>query len=575
LLTLLSKGDKLISLDSILARMSPYENALAKQRFDRLYPMQKKFFVESNDIAVGFNGGYYTLASIYAAKGDLAKVTNCLDTTIRYSGWDKASFLNSLSTWLSFGHFTPVTANDLLDYFGKKRRKGQELAKADFVKLWVDYVYQAKISGGDRARRSFGYLTSVTSYIANNQQRSSLIDYFWSVQKPVLNGRREALSHEALYYKLKGAFCGEIKGDTTEANLYYRKAFDTFMKLDSAEQQQEVTIATGFGSQATIPLSYYFLYPCQRNLDNWQSPDNLSLTFARFVVNNNLLRPYQRRLDGYVDFQRVYFNSVKGDASLSDAKINYAFFDFGNRLRQSASDMDKALLDLVYANKAFDENDTVTAFGICEKLYPVLSSVADPAFYKSKSRRYLVKNLLVNLAVFNKTEKVLYLLSRTEPYLKRNAIIDITEALRKKGPTENTFLYFDKYFAGLEAKRIYGMKILRILASTGTKRTYNYSAERMRDLRELVKPFGYINHIKGVIDSERYYEATQYMSNYVSSNKEMQVYNALLTHYIIGKIEKGQLGASDLAGLKKSYAYSGGLDYESDDASNFKFDSLD
>jgi len=577
LLTLLS-DDRLVNLDTILGKISPYENPSAQQRFSRLFPKQKIFFLESKDLATGNNGGYYVISSLYAAKGNISRMSSCLDTTIAHSGWEKASFFNPLSTLLKFGHFSPAALNNFLNDFLKKRRKGQEIDVADFVKLWVDYVYSSRPGSEQRYSNNGVYLNSMTPYFVTNGQRESVIDYYRTLQRNGLKEYNEINYVDAMYYKLKGTFCGEQKGDTASADLNYKKAFECYLKIDTALLIKGTNVPLGLGKSTTMSIANLFLYPGQlftTNSEDWLSEANAAPTFARYVVNNDLVEPYKVNPSIFIEYLRVSFNSGKGNADIHRGRLANASFDFAKKLKQRLEDADRTFLDLIYVNMAFDENDTPSALEIWKNMDFSINGVMNPHFADSKSRRSLIKDLAVTLAINGKTKECMLLLDKMEPYLRRNSIIDIVEALQKKGPVENTFLYFDKFFAGLNSKKIYGMKVLRVMAATGTKRAYNFSAERMRDMRELVKPFAYINHIKGIIDSERYYEATLYMSNYVSSNKEMQAYNALLTHHLIRKMEKGEIDAGELKYLKKNYAYSGGLDYESADASNLKFDSLD
>jgi len=578
LLTLLASDDKLVNLDSILSKMSPFEDPVAQRRFERLFPRLKTFFVESKEYAVTYNGGYYALASLYAARGDVSHLSNCIDSTTTYTGWDKASLYNPLTTLLMNRRVSQVDLTNLLASLLKKRQPGQEIGMADFIKLWVDYVYNGKVGKDQRYSNNGIYLNSMTPYFMSNSQRDSLIDYYWTVQRSGLREVNEIHFIDAMYHKLKGTFCGEQKQDTGAASVHYALAFENYLKIDPALLEKATHVYLGFGVFTDLGIADLFLYPGQlftKDAETWMSEDNASPSFARYVVTRDLASAYNNYSSTYFNYLRVYLNSVKGEGGVNDAKLSYEFFDFARKLGPKLWDGDKYILDLVYVNKAFEENDTAAAMALSKGLDLTLGGIMNPAYHTSKSLRYLLKNLAVNLAVSGKTKECLLLLDKMEPYLRRNSIIDICEALQKKGPIENTFLYFDKFFRGLESKKIHGMKVLRVLAATGTKRAYNFSAGRMRDMRELVKPFAYLNHIKGIIDSERYYEATQYMSSYVSSNKEMQAYNALLTHHVIRKMEKGEMDKRDLASLKKYYAYCGGLDYESADGSNLKFDSLD
>ncbi|MBK6817864.1 MAG: hypothetical protein IPG82_21055 [Saprospiraceae bacterium] len=68
---------------TILALFSPFENAGGQEIFNVYYPKGSNEI--NGRIPNDFNGGYHTLASLYASIGDVEKVIQCFKT-IKQSG---------------------------------------------------------------------------------------------------------------------------------------------------------------------------------------------------------------------------------------------------------------------------------------------------------------------------------------------------------------------------------------------------------------------------------------------------------------------------------------------------------
>ena len=93
---------------TILGLFSPMEGGEAEAVFEIYYPKGSKEINRSTSIS--FNGGYHTIASLYAALGDSAKVRVCFEA-IRQSGQNDYftdnsynNYINILGIFYQFGH---------------------------------------------------------------------------------------------------------------------------------------------------------------------------------------------------------------------------------------------------------------------------------------------------------------------------------------------------------------------------------------------------------------------------------------------------------------------------------------
>ena len=239
-------------------------------------------------------------------------------------------------------------------------------------------------------------------------------------------------------------------------------------------------------------------------------------------------------------------------------RMNYSYFNSARNLQKNnpafSDESDKAYLDLVFINKAFEERDTVQAYAMYDKLN--LKKMLSSTYYsESRSKRYLLKQLAVNLAVNNKTPEAMKIINGLEPYQKRNALIDVAIAVQQKGaPVESTFMYIDEFFKSAGSESMYGMKIMKAIAMVGTDRAQNMVAGLLRDTPDLLKSRGMVNLVKGIIYNDNnsiYYVAAQYyLSSYISSTKELRLNNQILRYEVMKRMEKGEIDAADLPKYK-------------------------
>ena len=93
-------------ISALLAMISPLSNEQAKATFDVFYP--RGSFEPNGFRAVDFNAGYHTLASLYAAAGDIEKVGWCFSQLRTQPDYftDKVfnNYLNVIGYLYQFGH---------------------------------------------------------------------------------------------------------------------------------------------------------------------------------------------------------------------------------------------------------------------------------------------------------------------------------------------------------------------------------------------------------------------------------------------------------------------------------------
>jgi hypothetical protein len=128
--------------------------------------------------------------------------------------------------------------------------------------------------------------------------------------------------------------------------------------------------------------------------------------------------------------------------------------------------------------------------------------------------------------------------------LRRNLLLNICYTLQNEGPIENTFVYLDELFKVLNTETDAGSDFFRILGKIGGKNINEIAQSQLRKTPEHLKPQALQNLIKGIAERGNYYEALQYLPDYISSSKELSLYNEILKAEIIKRENKNATNAT-------------------------------
>ena len=132
--------------------------------------------------------------------------------------------------------------------------------------------------------------------------------------------------------------------------------------------------------------------------------------------------------------------------------------------------------------------------------------------------------------------------------------------------------YLDKLLEGSTRETAAGMGLFRVLGKIGGKEINAIAQTKLRKTPELLKPKALQNLIKGVAERGNYYEALQYMPEYISESKELSLYNEILKAEILKRENKTAKNAykgnwNDAAFFE--------LDLGTKNGSDLQFNSLD
>ncbi|MBK9671801.1 MAG: hypothetical protein IPO70_06005 [Bacteroidetes bacterium] len=181
----------------------------------------------------------------------------------------------------------------------------------------------------------------------------------------------------------------------------------------------------------------------------------------------------------------------------------------------------------------------------------------------------VIQSYAVNGCIKESINLLQFVTDKTE---KQDLLLEICNTLQTEGPIENTFVYLDKLLEGSTRETAAGMGLFRVLGKIGGKEINAIAQTKLRKTPELLKPKALQNLIKGVAERGNYYEALQYMPEYISESKELSLYNEILKAEILKRENKTAKNAykgnwNDAAFFE--------LDLGTKNGSDLQFNSLD
>ena len=216
LVALLKDNDKLIDIDKLLNKISPFENDESKKRFKKLFPKKIISKQDVKEIDLNYNGGFHLMAELYATKGNKKNVRICLDSldnnNLNYLGLFDVYSFEIISGSFNLSEFS----NSIRE---NKKKSNENL---DLIKVFINNLYMIKLKSPNLeiqnyyssipgvASRDMNNTVSLAPYLISNSMLNNLMDKRWDIQKKTLKENDELKYMQALYFKQKASFAGEV-----------------------------------------------------------------------------------------------------------------------------------------------------------------------------------------------------------------------------------------------------------------------------------------------------------------------------------------------------------------------------
>ncbi len=603
-------------------KLSPFENDdEAWRRFVKLYPYEKTDKAATN---LGYPLVAYLYCTEFTSDTLNIKIKACFNAIWKYHpniflGEGDYYYSKIMSTLMRYNNNSRIKTEAVLNFAGYSA--STEILKV-FEKL-IGNNFNNHIPFEEINKPPNGN-TNFTKYFCNKNQRDMVWDHYAYIlsnekrnDKTVTEVSYDASGNEivtpkagynindfkfyqALYYKKRGTYCLEVYNQNEEANKYFNLAIASYNEIPKPYLNTFYELGThdlGSDNKEDFSFSFVFNYPKVMNeysVKRWEGKIFYTMTFPYGTLNSqsqstaffsfmlrNKLTDYYCSEEGIKSLEKYcrfnFNNDFKKDS------VFYSIIGIINELTGKISGLrEKIDIDFVtmaLINQSFEKKDTATAFNLFSKLdlKRILENIRNKA--SETQNILLLDNIAKHLAINNKlNESFILINSKTNPINRRNLLTDIAFELQFKGPVENTFIYLDSVFKDndLDKQPKFGMKLLRILAMIGSNPMINMAKVLMKNVPELIKPKAMVNFIGGVAYNGYYYKAMNNIPEYVSSNKELQLYNEILETEIQNRIKqnKKQNKSSGWESIDKRAHQFYGLDYEGA-GGDVKFDSLD
>ena len=547
-------------VSELLNTISPRSNAEAESAFKVYYP---KGSLEPNGRQPSdFNSGFHTLASLYAALGDLEGMEwafrQLLENNQRHY-FELARVFNSPVNIL--GYLYQYNHRDLVPRFmkwmGTNTSDNPPLTLYRNTILRSGYITQLYVGANIEKRvfRSYRGYIYPNLYFADRTVYSAIVEDYEKILKEIkepserefqlaISSKRKAM------FMHKYWFDRQMTVDEMKLDNWLKEALEHYSRIDASYLDGEIPstlIYFGDGVRTTdVSRKNLFIYPDYR--DGWFSDTYHSDYFFKYLQKKGLLTELYK---SGADLQSMHFwiakalevwpfpppKTLDNDYVLPDEVFNniISFVD----KHPSGKEFDKNLLYLILANRAFQKGDTENGmkyFNQFDQLHIARSS--DRYEYIEKTFFLNMMNQLsLHLAALGKTDearKMAENFSKNEE--KVFSYIYMAERVYKQNASPTAFVYMDSAFS--KSRKVNFTDIPReldsrynlilLLSRIGSEPINIKALEILRDIPENDKFDAVFALVLGVANEGNFYRARTSIPGTLTESQDLQCRSMIL-----------------------------------------------
>ena len=562
-------------VNQLLQIVSPWETPVGKETFNLYYP--KGSYEINGRVPNDFNGGYHTLASLYAAVGNAEKVIECLGMFKQlgesdyFSGSLFNNYNNILAVFYQFGHRDKAAI--MLKWLAANFADDDPLTvyRNSVIRSgYMSLFYRVNISK-DILRSFKGYFfpnLCMASREVFNELADDYEKLIAGVKDPsqrnyllAINEKRRAI------YTYKYDFDRGLKPDTAVLDTILLRAVQHFRQVDPKFLDEKIPVTLPYYLDGIRKGDYkrrnLFIYPDY--MEGWFSYTYHSDLFFNFIDQHNLFGEF------YTNPEEIsYINLWVAKASQVDPFQQDFGFDNPYPLKDETlqriialaathpqgRSLDLNLINLMLANRAFNRDDTAAGMKYYYKLDKD-NFAASRDKYEYLEKTYFLnqlKDLCVNLALAGKQEEATALAEKFEQnYQKAYAYIFMAEQAYIKQKNPATFIYLDSVFSkskdmdfskfnnGINQAIDYRYNLILLLSRIGGKKLNSMSDNFLADVIEQNKFAGIISRVYGVAEEGNFYRAKTSLPATLTETEDLTARS-----YILWQACRKQASASEL-----------------------------
>ena len=549
-------------VQTILALCSPFEDAGGQAVFDTYYA--KGSYEINGRVPNDFNGGYHTLASLYAALGDTAKVIQCFES-IRQSGQNDYfisslfnNYNNILAIFYQFGHREKV--GTVLKWLATNYPTDVPLTiyRNSVIRAgYMSHLYRVNIN--KNILRSYkGYffpnlcLARREVFNALSEDYEKLINKTEDVSERnyllAMNKKRRALYTHKYHYD-RG-----LTINTDSLNNILRQAVDHYRLVDKKYLEESVPVTLPYYSDGIRTRDYkrkhLFIYPDY--MMGWFSSTYHSDLFFNFIDTNKLFEElYETPEDlGTIHFWLAKAYEYKPFHEAATFDNNYPLGDKTltrilslSETHPQGKSIDQNLINLLLANRAFNRNDQKTGMYYYSR-FDKQNFAASRDKYEYLEKTFFLnqlKDICVNMALAGKQQAAVELAEKFEKtHEKGFAYIFMAEKLYMKQANPTAFVYLDSVlskskeidfsqfnFGGSRAIDI-RYNLILLLSRIGGRHLNSLSSDFLAEIIDENKFDGVFSRVYGVAEEGNFYRAQMAIPSTLTETEDLVARSLIL-----------------------------------------------
>jgi len=563
-------------VNTILALFSPFKDSGGLAIFNVYYPKGSKEI--NGRVPNDFNGGYHTLASLYAALGDVSNVIQCFETLKQtgqndyFTGSLFNNYTNILGIMYQFGHRDKVdlvvkwlstnyiTNTPLIIFRNSVIRAG-----------YISHLYRVNID--ENVLRSFKGHLFPNLTLANRDMFNALADDY---EKLISEIKEPSLRHYTMatqkkrraIFDSKYQYDRGLKIELVHQENLLREALDHYRLVNKDSLEVLIPVTLPYFSDGIrniqIKRKHLFIYPDY--MEGWFSWTYHSDVFFNFIDKNNLFEElYTTPADiGMIHYWIAKANEHKPFSNGGDA------FDNNFPLREETlkriltladehpqgKSLDQNLIFLVLANRAFDRGDSLSGMNYYRRFTKDNFAASRDKYEYLEKTFFLnqLKDLCVNLALLGNHQEAVELAEKFEQnHEKAFAYIFMAEKLYLKQINPMAFVYLDSVFAkskevdfsqfnfGANQAIDYRFNLILLMSRIGGKQLNSLSNDFFAEIIEQNKEGAVLSKVYGIAEEGNFYRAKTAMPATLTETEELNARSIIVWQACKKKeLEKGE-----------------------------------
>ena len=544
---------------NLLTMLSPFVSDQGEQVFNVYYP--KGSFETNGRMPSDFNGGYHTLASLYAATGDSAGVIKSFEQLLANDqrnyfelGRVLNNHLNVIGYLYQYGHRDKVPG--VLQWLTLQTKDNPPITLLRNIVIrsgYISHLYNLNIDL-NFYRSTRGYLFPNLYFIDRGSFTDILEDYENEIRKIkdpsernfqlAMNSKRKAMFFHKYWYDRK------MPVDEAKLDGWLKNAIELYKGIDPTylEGLQSATVIYNKDGVRTADFKRkdLFLYPDYR--DGWFSWSFHSNYFFNYMKKTGTLTELYRTssdLNLLHNWVAKAFEwkvetspaSYANDFPLPDSTLT-AIINFVET-HPEGKGFDQNLLRLVLSNMAFERGDTLNGVAQYSKFNKsnILASSNRYEYMEKIFFLNMLNNVSVHLAACGRLAEASSLASSFEENREKAfTYFSIAEKLFKQGADPNAFAFLDSAYAisrrvdfAVEVPRVDPRyRQIQLLSEIGGKAINREADAVLREIPEGGKFVGVYLRVSGLAYEGNYYRALTAIPSSLTESQDLQCRTQIL-----------------------------------------------